>query len=183
MPGILPPPVHAAIITHPWSGRPVVKPFGAPSSILPFLQEHRSHGGTVVLTNGVFDLLHRGHVTYLREARSRGDALVVALNSDDSVRRLKGPQRPIVPLAERAETLLALACVDAVTSFEEDTPLEVVRLLRPDVLVKGGDWSVDRIVGGDLVRSWGGRVESLPLLPGRSTTDLVERVRERYGPP
>ncbi len=135
-----------------------------------------------MLTNGVFDLLHLGHVTYLQSARALGDYLIVALNSDDSVRRLKGPLKPLVPLAERAEMLLALSCVDAVTFFAEDTPLDVVRLLRPQVLVKGGDWSVDKIVGGDLVQGWGGRVVSLPLVQGRSTTNLVERVRERYVP-
>ncbi len=105
---------------------------------------------------------------------------MVALNSDASVRRYKGPLKPLVPLSERAEMLMALACVDFTTFFDEDTPYEAVKVLRPDVLVKGGDWPVDKIVGADLVLSWGGKVESIPYVEGRSTTNLVETVRERY---
>jgi len=132
----------------------------------------------LVLTNGCFDLLHPGHVRYLRAARALGDALIVGLNSDASVRRLeKGPDRPLVPQAARAEVLAALEVVDAVTIFDEDTPLELITALQPDVLVKGGDWKVRDIVGYDVVRARGGRVRSLPFAPGFSTTSLVERIR------
>ena len=136
------------------------------------------HGG-VVFTNGVFDLLHPGHVDVLTAARAEGDALVVGVNSDDSVRRLKGPERPVRRAAERAYLVAALECVDAVVIFEQDTPLELIRTLRPDVLVKGGDYSPERVVGRDDVESWGGRVCIVPLTPGQSTTDIIERLRER----
>jgi D-beta-D-heptose 7-phosphate kinase/D-beta-D-heptose 1-phosphate adenosyltransferase len=131
----------------------------------------------VVLTNGCFDLLHPGHVALLESARRAGDILVVALNSDTSVRRLKGADRPIVPVAERAELLLALEAVDRVVVYAEDTPLEVVRALLPDVLVKGADWAHDAIVGRAEVESAGGRVTRVDLLAGRSTSAIVERIR------
>ena len=150
------------------------------SKLAPVLKNLQNQGKKVVFTNGVFDLLHLGHVTYLQKAREQGDLLVVGLNSDASVRRIKGPLKPLLPLAERAEMLLALSCVDYTTFFEEDTPLEAVKILKPDVLVKGGDWAVDKIVGGDLVQSWGGVVTNIPVVPGRSTTNLIEIVRERY---
>jgi D-beta-D-heptose 7-phosphate kinase/D-beta-D-heptose 1-phosphate adenosyltransferase len=133
-------------------------------------------GRTVVFTNGCFDLLHLGHVRYLEAARKLGDVLVVGVNSDASVRRLKGPQRPLVGEKDRAQVLAALAAVDWVTIFSEDTPYELIAALRPDVLVKGGDWQVADIVGADLVRAYGGRVRSLPYLPGYSTTALVRRI-------
>lgn len=136
-----------------------------------------SQRGRVVFTNGVFDLLHPGHVDVLVGARAHGDALVVGLNSDASVRRLKGPARPVRSEGERAYVLAALAAVDAVTLFEEDTPLELVRLLRPDVIVKGGDYSPDTIVGADDVRARGGTVVVVPLTPGQSTTSIIERLR------
>lgn len=132
----------------------------------------------VVFTNGCFDLLHKGHVTYLERARGLGDLLIVALNSDASVRRLKGEERPINGLADRAEVLAALESVDFVTWFDQDTPLELIRSLKPQVLTKGGDWKADQIVGGADVRSWGGRVKSLSFVPGRSTTEMIERVRK-----
>jgi len=154
--------------------------FLPPDQLAPILQKLQAQGKKIVFTNGVFDLLHLGHVTYLQKARELGDVLVVALNSDASVRRIKGPLKPLLPLAERAEMLLALSCVDYTTFFEEDTPLEAVKILKPDVLVKGGDWAVDKIVGGDLVQSWGGVVTNIPVVPGRSTTNLIEIVRERY---
>jgi len=138
----------------------------------------QAEGRRAVFTNGCFDLLHRGHIRYLEEARRLGELLVVAVNSDASVRRLgKGPGRPVVPEAERAEVVAALAAVDCVVVFGEPDPARVIRALRPDVLVKGGDWPVDRIVGADLVRARGGTVRSLAYLPGASTTDLIERVR------
>lgn len=136
----------------------------------------------VVFTNGVFDLLHPGHVRYLRDARRLGDALIVGLNSDASVRRLgKGPGRPLVAEADRAEVVAALEMVDFVTIFDQDTPFELIRALQPDVLVKGGDWTPERIVGADLVLARGGTVKSLPFADGYSTTNLVTRARKEKG--
>jgi rfaE bifunctional protein nucleotidyltransferase chain/domain len=132
----------------------------------------------LVFTNGVFDLLHRGHVTYLAQARALGSSLVVALNTDASVRRLgKGEDRPINMLEDRAAVVAALRSVDLVTWFDADTPLELILTCRPEVLVKGGDWPVDRIVGAPEVRSWGGTVHSIPFEFERSTTNLLQRVR------
>jgi D-glycero-beta-D-manno-heptose 1-phosphate adenylyltransferase len=136
----------------------------------------RRLGRRVVFTNGCFDLIHPGHIRYLQEARRLGDALIVALNSDRSVRELKGERRPILDQNERAEVMAALGCVDYVTIFDEPTPREIVAALLPDVLVKGGDWGVDRIVGRDEVEAAGGKVLSLPFIEGCSTTDLVERI-------
>jgi len=136
-------------------------------------------GETVVFTNGCFDLLHVGHVRSLEQARGFGDRLVVALNRDTSVRRLKGPRRPIVPERQRAELIAALASVDWVVLFGEDTPLALIRALRPDVLAKGGDWSLDQIVGREAIESWGGRVERLRVVPGVRSTLLAERARGR----
>ena len=133
--------------------------------------------GRLVFTNGVFDLLHPGHVDVLTGARREGDHLVVGLNADASVRRLKGPERPVRNEAERAYVLAALACVDAVVVFEQDTPLELVRVLQPDVIVKGGDYTPDTIVGADVVRARGGRVVVIPLTPGQSTTSIIEKLR------
>ena len=138
----------------------------------------RAHavGRRVVFTNGCFDLLHRGHTRYLEQARALGDLLIVAVNSDASVRRLKGAGRPVVPAPERAEVLAALACVDVVLIFDDIDPGRVIRMVRPDVLVKGGDWPVDEIVGADFVRKTGGKVRSLPYVPGVSTSELIRRV-------
>ena len=134
----------------------------------------------LVFTNGVFDILHRGHVTYLERAREQGAALLVALNSDGSARRLgKGAERPINPLEERLAVLAALASVDAATWFDEDTPENLIGALRPEVLVKGGDWPVERIVGATQVLARGGRVLSIPFEHERSTTRLVERIKGR----
>jgi D-beta-D-heptose 7-phosphate kinase/D-beta-D-heptose 1-phosphate adenosyltransferase len=137
----------------------------------------QARGGLVVFTNGVFDLLHPGHVRYLQAARALGDALIVAINSDRSVRANKGPTRPIVSETDRAEVLLALACVDAVTLFDEETPHAIVSRIQPDVLVKGADWAADDIVGRDVVEGRGGRVVRVDLSPGFSTTELVRRAR------
>ena len=134
---------------------------------------------TVVFTNGCFDLLHPGHVRYLQQARALGDALIVALNSDRSVRELKGEGRPILHAAERAEVMAALACVDYVTIFDEPTPRAVIAALLPDVLVKGGDWGVAQIVGREEVEAAGGRVLSLPFVAGCSTSDVIRRILER----
>lgn len=130
----------------------------------------------IVFTNGCFDLLHIGHVRYLQEARSLGDVLVVGVNSDASVKRLKGPQRPLQREEDRAEILAALACVDFAVIFEEDTPYELIRLINPQVLVKGGDWTPDKIVGSDLVLAQGGVVRSLHFVDGRSTTKIIQKM-------
>jgi len=132
----------------------------------------------VVFTNGCFDLLHPGHIRCLEQARALGDLLIVAINSDASVRRMKGAERPVMPEGERAEVLAALAAVDYVTVFEEDTPREIIARLVPDVLVKGGDWGPDQIVGRAEVEAAGGRVVSIPLEPGWSTTALLKRISQ-----
>lgn len=132
----------------------------------------------IVFSNGVFDILHSGHVTYLEQAAAQGHRLIIGLNSDASVKRLgKGEDRPLNNQDDRARVLAALRCVDAVVIFEQDTPMELIQALGPDVLVKGGDWSVEKIVGGEYVSQYGGVVLSLPLVEGRSTTRLVERIR------
>lgn len=135
----------------------------------------RAEGRTVVFTNGVYDLLHPGHIRYLQAARALGGALIVGVNSDRSVRANKGPSRPVNPEAERAEVIAALACVDAAIVFDEDTPHEIISRLQPDVLVKGADWAEDAIVGRDVVEARGGRVVRMPVEPGFSTTSLIER--------
>lgn len=135
----------------------------------------------LVFTNGCFDLLHRGHVELLIAARAHGDRLVVGLNSDDSVRRLKGPGRPLTPAADRAVCLAALEAVDGVVLFDEDTPAELIEALQPDVVVKGGDYTPDRVVGRETVEARGGRVVIVPLLAGRSTSDLLARAARAAG--
>jgi D-glycero-beta-D-manno-heptose 1-phosphate adenylyltransferase len=142
------------------------------------VQGWRLKGDRVVFTNGVFDILHRGHAAYLSEAAALGHRLVVGLNSDASVRRLgKGDDRPLNDEGARSFVLSALRCVDAVVVFDQDTPLELIQMIGPDVLVKGGDWVPERIVGAEYVRSYGGEVLSLPLVEGFSTTSLVQRIR------
>jgi len=136
-------------------------------------------GQTVVFTNGVFDLLHRGHVDSLVASRRFGDRLVVGVNDDASVTRLKGAARPLTPLDDRMTVLAALAAVDLVGGFGEDTPEELIRAVRPDVLVKGADYDANAIAGGEFVKSYGGRVETVALTPGRSTSALVDRIRKR----
>lgn len=140
-------------------------------------EAQRKAGRCIVFTNGVFDLIHPGHVRYLQAARAEGDALIVAINSDGSVKGNKGGERPIIPQDERAELLLALSCVDAVTTFDEPTPAEIVRAIQPDVLVKGADWAPDAIVGRDAVEARGGRVVRASLEAGWSTTEIIRRVR------
>jgi rfaE bifunctional protein nucleotidyltransferase chain/domain len=147
------------------------------SSLVQERRKWREEGRRVVLTNGCFDLLHPGHLALLEAARAHGDVLVVAINSDRSVRRIKGEGRPLVPEAERAETLLALEAVDRVVVYDEPTPLEVVKALGPDVLVKGADWAEDAIVGREEVEASGGRVVRVEMVPGRSTTAMLERIR------
>ena len=145
-----------------------------------WVKELQSAGHKVVFTNGCFDLLHVGHVGYLEAARALGDALVVGVNTDASVKRLgKGGDRPLTPEADRARVLAALACVDRVVLFGEDTPLGLITLLTPDILVKGGDYRLDEIVGREVVLARGGRVVALPFVPGYSTTRLIDRIRSR----
>jgi len=133
-------------------------------------------GKKIVFTNGCFDLLHVGHIRYLQEARSLGDYLIVALNTDASVKKLKGPDRPVQTQDDRAEILAALDCISAVTFFDDPTPIHVIEKVLPDILVKGGDWPVDKIVGADVVMKKGGVVKSLPFHPGRSTSGLIEKI-------
>lgn len=142
----------------------------------------KRNGRRVVFTNGCFDLLHPGHVRLLEEARALGDALIVGLNSDASVRSLKGAGRPIFPERERAEILAALECVDAVVIFPEPTPREIISKLLPDVLVKGGDWRADQIIGREEVEAAGGRVVSIPVVAGHSTTAILEKIRQGTSP-
>jgi rfaE bifunctional protein nucleotidyltransferase chain/domain len=148
-----------------------------------FVERSRAAGRRIVFTNGVFDLLHAGHVRYLQHARSVGDVLIVGLNSDRSVRANKGPGRPITPERERAETLEALAAVDAVVVFDEETPYDLIKAVQPDVLVKGADWAEDAIVGRDIVERRGGRVIRVPLEPGRSTSAVIQKIRSACPPP
>lgn len=137
----------------------------------------QTRGGRVVFTNGVFDLLHPGHVRYLKDARRLGDLLIVGINSDRSVRAIKEPGRPLNPESERAEVLLSLECVDAAVVFDEDTPYQLIEQIQPDVLVKGADWGPSEIVGRDVVEGRGGRVVRIELADGYSTTNLIRRVR------
>ncbi len=137
----------------------------------------KTEGRRVVFTNGVFDILHRGHVEYLAKTRTLGDVLIVGLNADDSVRRLKGSGRPIVGQADRAIVLASLAAVDYVCLFDEDTPLQLIQAIVPDVLVKGADWSIDKVVGREIVEAAGGRVLTIEFVPDRSSTSIIERIR------
>ena len=146
-------------------------------SLVALRREWKDAGRRVVFTNGCFDILHPGHLALLEAARREGDVLVVGINSDRSVRSLKGEGRPAIPEAERAETLLALEAVDRVVVYDEETPIEVVRVLVPDVLVKGADWGADAIVGSDVVEGTGGRVVRVALVTGKSTTSLIHRIR------
>ena len=159
-------------IVPPAAGRVVAR-----DDVRGVVERLRAGGRQIVFTNGVFDLLHPGHVRYLQQARALGDVLIVGVNADASVRRNKGPERPLTPDAERAEILAALECVDAVVIFEEDTPDAIIKAVQPDVLVKGADWAADRIVGRDTVEARGGRVVRMPVEQGYSTTSILERIR------
>lgn len=149
--------------------------------LVEIIDDLRRAGRKVVFTNGCFDILHTGHVRYLNIAKSYGDALIVAVNSDASVRKIKGEKRPIMPQDERAEMVAALGMVDYVTVFEEEDPHRVISELMPDVLVKGGDWDMDQIVGRDIVETGGGKVYSIPYIEGASTTGVIERILDKYG--
>lgn len=149
--------------------------------LLPLVEQAKAQGQRVVLTNGVFDLLHVGHVRYLKEAKSLGDFLIVGLNSDASAARLKGEGRPILPQEQRAEALSALECVDGVVIFEQDTAEELVVAIKPHIYVKGGDYTSDRLPEARVVTAYGGEVRILPLTPGISTNDILRRIVERLG--
>jgi rfaE bifunctional protein nucleotidyltransferase chain/domain len=142
------------------------------------LEELRKKGKKIAFTNGCFDILHVGHVRYLREAKKTADVLVLALNSDSSVRSLKGKERPLVPEKERAEILAALEFIDFVTIFPESTPLELINYLKPDFLIKGGDWAEKDVVGRKEIKEWGGRVTIIPEVEGKSTTNIVEKIKD-----
>jgi D-beta-D-heptose 7-phosphate kinase/D-beta-D-heptose 1-phosphate adenosyltransferase len=150
-------------------------------TLLGRLEAHRRAGQRIVLTNGCFDILHSGHITYLNAAKAQGDVLVVGLNTDAGVRRLKGAARPINPLEERAQVLAGLSSVDHVVAFDENTPAELARAVRPHVFVKGGDYTLDRMPEAEVVRALGGEVRILPYVRDRSTTSVIERVRDRAG--
>jgi len=146
--------------------------------LVPLLQQARAQQKRIVFTNGCFDLMHIGHTRYLQAAKALGDLLVVGVNTDDSVRSLeKAPDRPIVQDAQRAEVLAALGCVDFVVLFAEPDPGRLIEALQPDILVKGGDWALDKIIGRDIVEARGGMVRTIPLVPGLSTTALLQRIR------
>jgi len=159
----------------------VSEPFALPSEANAKLTLWRAAKARVVFTNGVFDLLHRGHAEYLEDARALGDRLVVGVNTDASVRRLKGPSRPIVGEQDRAALVRALACVDLVVLFDDDTPQRLIEAVKPDVLVKGADYTPEAIVGREFVESHGGRVTTIPLREGLSTSEIVKRIREGKG--
>jgi len=144
------------------------------------LAELRKKGKKIAFTNGCFDILHVGHVRYLREAKKTADVLVLALNSDSSVRSLKGEKRPLMNEKERAEILAALECIDFVTIFQELTPLELINYLKPDILIKGGDWPEEKVVGREEIKKWGGRVAIIPEVEGKSTTNIVEKIKKLY---
>lgn len=144
------------------------------------LEALRRQGRKIAFTNGCFDILHVGHVRYLREAKKTADVLILALNSDISVRTIKGEKRPLVPQDERADVVAALESIDYVTLFDEPTPLELIEYLRPDVLIKGGDWAEENIVGRNAVKSWGGRVVVIPETEGASTTNIIDKVLKVY---
>ena len=158
---------------------PAAKALSSLGGLLVEREAWRGEGRRLVLTNGCFDLLHSGHLALLEAARALGDLLVVAVNSDASVRAIKGPSRPVTPEAERAEALLALESVDRVVVYDEPTPIEVIQALLPDVLVKGADWALDEIVGRPEVEAAGGRIVRVELLSGRSTSGILERIRKR----
>lgn len=151
----------------------------SPSKAKAWIRKTQASGKKVVFTNGCFDLLHAGHITYLEQARSLGDALLVALNGDASVRRLKGKDRPLVSLKDRLRVMAGLECVNAVTYFNQNTPGALIETLLPKILVKGGDWPVEKIVGAKAVLENGGEVKSLTFVKGRSTTKIIEKARKR----
>ncbi|MBI5603577.1 MAG: D-glycero-beta-D-manno-heptose 1-phosphate adenylyltransferase [Deltaproteobacteria bacterium] len=154
----------------------------SPSQLNPIVTELKKKGQKIVFTNGCFDLLHVGHVRYLQEARSSGDCLIIGLNSDRSVRLIKDPHRPLISEDQRAEVLAALECVDFIVLFDEADPSKLIEMIKPAVLVKGADWSLDKIIGADLVRTYGGAVRRVELVPSISTSEIIQRILSRYCP-
>ncbi|MDX9702427.1 MAG: D-glycero-beta-D-manno-heptose 1-phosphate adenylyltransferase [Candidatus Auribacterota bacterium] len=150
------------------------------SQLAPILEDKKRHGAVIVFTNGCFDLIHVGHISYLRQCKQHGDILVVGLNTDYSVQLNKGPLRPIVPLVERAEILAALEMVDYVVPFDEETPYTLITTLRPNILIKGADYTLDTIVGRNEVESWGGIVKTIELVQGKATRNIIQTIIERY---
>lgn len=148
--------------------------------LLKVIKNFKKQKKKIVFTNGCYDILHAGHVKFLQEAKKLGDILLVAINSDSSVRKIKGKKRPIVPQKERAEVLSALKCVDLVTVFYEKDPYKIINDIKPDILVKGGDWPVNKIIGADIVRKKGGLVKTIKYIKGSSTTDIISRVLKSY---
>jgi len=148
--------------------------------LLKIIQDLKIKGKRIVFTNGCFDLLHIGHIRYLEGAKTLGDVLIVGVNSDSSVRKLKGPERPILPVEERTEILSGLGCVDYITIFDELDPLNLISSLQPDVLVKGGDWTKEQVVGGEVVERSGGEVVIIPFVQGASTSNQIEIILKRY---
>lgn len=151
------------------------------SQIKEVIGELKKQGQKIAFTNGCFDLLHMGHIRYLQEARTSGDCLIIGLNSDRSVRSIKDPHRPLIPEDQRAGVLAALECVDYIVLFDEADPFELINEIRPNVLVKGADWPMDKIVGADLVHSYGGEVRRVELVPSISTSEIINRILSRYG--
>jgi D-beta-D-heptose 7-phosphate kinase/D-beta-D-heptose 1-phosphate adenosyltransferase len=145
------------------------------------IDQLRKEGKKIVFTNGCFDILHAGHTRYLREAKRSGDILILALNSDESVRTLKGDKRPLIPEAERADVVASLESVDFVTIFHELTPLALIEFIKPDILIKGGDWEEENVVGRESLKRWGGRVVIIPEIKGSSTTNIIEKILNVYG--
>ena len=144
------------------------------------IQALQQQGKKIVFTNGCFDILHAGHVDIFQQARNLGDALVVAVNSDISIKKIKGEKRPVVPQAQRMQVLAALEAIDYVVIFDEENPLKIIKELQPDILVKGGDWPIETIVGREIVEKKGGKVISVPLMEGISTTNIIEEVKKRF---
>jgi len=157
-------------------GQEKIKSFSEISQIANSLRNTKK----IVFTNGCFDILHSGHIAYLYKAKKLGDILIIGLNSDNSIKRIKGEKRPIILQEERAFLLSALEMVDYVTIFDEDTPYELIKIIKPHILVKGGDWPIDNIVGKDIVESYGGKVLNIPLVEGKSTTNIIERILSVY---
>lgn len=154
-----------------------IKPAGVLKKIILRLKKQ---GKKIAFTNGCFDILHSGHVSYLQEAKKQADIVVVAINSDSSVRRIKGEGRPVLNLKNRMQTVAALESVDFVTYFKQDTPLEIIKLLKPDILFKGGDWNRNKIVGSDFIKSYGGRVMTLPFIKGQSSSKIIQKVGKTF---
>ena len=154
-----------------------LKPFEIIKNEINSLQQQ---GKKIVFTNGCFDILHAGHVDIFQQARNLGDALVVAVNSDISIKKIKGEKRPVVPQAQRMQVLAALEAIDYVVIFDEENPLKIIKEIQPDILVKGGDWPVETIVGREIVEKKGGKVLSIPLMEGISTTNIIEEVKKRF---